>query len=68
MNLSEDIRRARRRRPHRDELEIDIDIDSSHHQRPMRRRRRRSSGYLDERFSELEVSVDGRRPRGGFYY
>lgn len=75
MDLTEDIRRSRRRRAHRraDELEVDIEIDHDHYhahrpQRPVPRRRRRSSGYLDERFRELEVSVDERRPRGGYYY
>lgn len=76
MDLSEDLRRARRRRVHEHssreiELDIEIDRDTHHHhhpQRPVQRRRRRSSGYLDENFRELEVSIDERRPRGRYYY
>ncbi|TQV92099.1 hypothetical protein V2A60_004399 [Cordyceps javanica] len=72
MDLSEDIRRARRRktqdRSREIELDIEIDRDHHHHHRPVQRRRRRSSGYLDERFRELEVSIDERRPRGGYYF
>ncbi|OAA54177.1 hypothetical protein ISF_08404 [Cordyceps fumosorosea ARSEF 2679] len=70
MNLSEDIRRARRRKTNdrSREIELDIEIDRDHHHRPVQRRRRRSSGHLDEHFRELEVSIDGRRPRGGYYY
>ncbi|KAJ3473281.1 hypothetical protein NLG97_g10400 [Lecanicillium saksenae] len=72
MDLSEDIRRSRRRVAHdrsrEIELDIEIDRDIHHHHRPVQRRRRRSSGYLDEHFRELEVSVDERRPRGGYYY
>lgn len=75
MNLSEDLRRMRRRKAHERsrelELDIEIDRDTHHHhrpQRPLQRRRRRSSGYLDEHFRELEVSIDESRPRGGHYY
>lgn len=68
IDLSAEIRRARRRGTQR-EMELDIEIDrTAHHTRPVHRRRRRSSGYLDERFRELEVSIDERRPRGGRYY
>ncbi|OAA34889.1 hypothetical protein BBO_08976 [Beauveria brongniartii RCEF 3172] len=74
MDLSEDIRRARRRKTQERsrEIELDIEIDRDHHhhhyQRPIHRRRRRSSGYLDEHFRELDVSIDERRSRGGYYY
>ncbi|KAM3501340.1 hypothetical protein MY10362_005629 [Beauveria mimosiformis] len=74
MDLSEDIRRARRRKTQERsrEIELDIEIDRDHHnhhyQRPLHRRRRRSSGYLDEHFRELDVSIDERRSRGGYYY
>ncbi|KAM3503476.1 hypothetical protein MY11210_008704 [Beauveria gryllotalpidicola] len=75
MDLSEDIRRARRRKTQQErsrEIELDIEIDRDHHhhhhQRPIHRRRRRSSGYLDEHFRELDVSIEERRPRGGYYY
>ncbi|KAJ4145456.1 hypothetical protein LMH87_004306 [Akanthomyces muscarius] len=77
MDLSEDLRRSRRRKVHDHssreiELDIEIDRDTHHHhhhpQRPLQRRRRRSSGYLDEHFRDLEVSIDERRPRGGYYY
>ncbi|KAM3532940.1 hypothetical protein MY4038_003755 [Beauveria bassiana] len=74
MDLSEDIRRARRRKTQERsrEIELDIEIDRDHHhhyqQRPIHQRRRRSSGYLDEHFRELDVSIDERRSRGGYYY
>ena len=63
VDLTESIRRYRRRRAH--ELEIDIDIDRRHRHHHHHHGRRRSSGG---RYREMEVIYDDRRPAGGYYY